>query len=116
MENKKNLTTLLIIFGIVLIGGGLYLFYFSREDVAISWSIFKDETMPQLEMQQIESAKNLTQENVKNFVKGNKLDELVNDPQYKSLIDHNIEIEIGTVSNPAPFTQPLLEKEGQAIR
>jgi hypothetical protein len=111
MENKKNLTTLLIIFGIVLIGGGLYLFYFSREDVSISWSLFKEETMAPVEMQQIESAKNLTQENIKNFVKTNKLDDLVNSEQYQGLVDPNIQIEIGQISNPAPFNQPPAEEE-----
>ncbi len=111
MENKKNLITLLIIFGIVLIGGSLYLFYFSRDDVSINWSLIKEDAMPQVEMQQIESAKNLTQENIKNFVKTNKLDDLVNSEQYKGLVDPNIQIEIGTVSNPAPFTQPFVEEK-----
>lgn len=110
MENKKNLITLLITLGIVLIGSSLYLFYFSREDVAVNWfDFFRGETMPASEMQQIEAAKSLTTENVRSFIKGNKLDDLVNDPQYQGLIDPNIIINIGIVSNPTPFTKPVQE-------
>lgn len=110
MENKKNLTTLLIILGIVLVGSGLYLFYFSREDVAVNWSnFFKSQPLKDSEMEQIESAKRITEENVRNFIKDNKLDNLVQNPQYQGLVDPNIQINIGTVSNPSPFTKPVEE-------
>lgn len=109
MENKKTLTTLLIILAVVLIASALYLFYFSKKDFSFGWLDFtKKPATSESQLQQINAAKRLTEQNIRDFVKGNKLDDLVDSPQYKALKDPNIIIDIGQTGNTEPFTQIIL--------
>ena len=113
MENKKTLTTLLIILAVVLIASALYLFYFSKKDFSFGWLDFtKKPATSESQLQQINAAKRLTEQNIKDFVKNNKLDDLVDNPQYKELKDPNIIINIGQTGNSEPFTQNLPVETG----
>ncbi|MFA5126912.1 MAG: hypothetical protein WC465_02855 [Patescibacteria group bacterium] len=107
MEDKKRLTTLLIVLAIALIAGGLYLFFVNRGlDFSFLPWFKKDETTTVSQIQQIEAAKRLTEQNLQDFVRGNRLDDLASDEQYQDLQGLDVNISLDNPGNTHPFTTP----------
>ena len=107
MGDKKSLTILLIVLAIVLIVGGLYLYFLNRglDFSDLPW-FKKNESTVVSQIEQIEAAKKLTEQNIDDFVKGSRLDDLVDGQQYQDLQGIDVNISLDNPGNPQPFTTP----------
>ncbi len=108
MGNKKSLITLLIVLAIVLIAGGVYLFLLNRGGLDLSFLpwLKKEEVTTVSQIQQIEAAKRLTEQNLQDFVKSSRLDDLVGSQQYQNMQELDVSIDLDNLGNPRPFTAP----------
>ncbi len=112
MSSKKRLSWELVIFGIVLVAAGFFV-YLQQKNISVTevWDKVVQKIKP-IDTQRIEviKEKSVTEENLKNFVRNNSLDSLINSEQYKELQSINVDINTSEgVGNPEPFNKPKTE-------
>lgn len=114
MESKKRLSWELIILAIVIILAGGFI-YLQQKNISVVevWGKIMGQIKP-INQQKVDAQRErtLTEENYKNFVRSNSLDNLFDSDQYKQLqgFSVNINIEEG-VGNPEPFNKPKAENQ-----
>ncbi|MFA6252944.1 MAG: hypothetical protein WCV69_01585 [Patescibacteria group bacterium] len=112
MESKKRLSWELITLGLVIVLAGGFI-YLQQKNISVIevWGKIMGQIKP-INQQKVDAQREriLTEENYKNFVRSNSLDDLFNSEQYKQLqgFSVNINIEEG-VGNPEPFNKPKVE-------
>lgn len=109
MDSKKRLSWELVIFGLVLVVAGGFV-YLQQKNMAVTdvWNTVVQKIKP-IDTQRLEviKEKNITEQNYNNFVRNNSLDDLFNSEQYKKLQSTNVDININDgVGNPDPFNKP----------
>lgn len=112
MSSQKRLSWELVIFGITLVMAGFFV-YLQQKNISIV-DIF-DQVVQQIkpvnnQRAEVLKEKSITEENYKNFVRSQSLDNLVNSEQYKEL--QGTEVIINTeegVGNNEPFNKPQTE-------
>ena len=112
MSSKKRLSWELAIFSVVLVAAGFFV-YLQQKNISVIevWDKVVQKIKP-IDTQRAEviKEKSVTEENLKNFVRDNSLDSLINSEQYKELQSINVDININEgVGNPEPFNQPKTE-------
>lgn len=116
-ENKNTLYMLLAVLGIVVVGGGIWLYQILKPVDTISLDVEND---PQV--LKVFSIKQMAAKNVIDFIGSRTssetvLDKLYNDPQYQALEDFEVVIDLEEgIGNPEPFVPQGTddgEKEGK---
>ena len=112
MDSKKRLSWELIILAIVLVVAGFFV-YLQQKNISVTelWNGVASKIHPvNQQMIDIDKEKRLTEENTKNFIRSNSLDNLFGSQQYQDLRGIEVDIDIDSgVGNPEPFNRPKIE-------
>ncbi len=114
MSSKKRLSWELVIFGITFVAAGFFV-YLQQQNISITevWDRVMQQIKPvDTQRMEVVKEKGVAEQNYKNFIRNNSLDDLTNSQQYKELQGTPININITDgVGNPDPFNQPKVENQ-----
>jgi hypothetical protein len=109
MDSKKRLSWELVIFGLVLVLAGFFV-YLQQKNISVTevWDKVVQRIKPtDIQRAEVLKEKTTAEENYQNFVRSSSLDSLLNDAQYQKLQGTDVNINIGEgVGNPEPFNKP----------